>query len=208
MVTAIETWGESLEQWRSTAFLIAGGLLLVFVVSDGISAFTSMEPPGWVTIGFVAAGLIAGHIGLLGLYSQLADRVPRQALAGAVVVTLAAIGALGLLVAVLVNTIQPAMGLPAVPFYLVMILGTILAFLLFSVASLRTRIPSRTVGLVLLGPPTVFILMIATVSNTPDWLTFVIRGLQVGAYAAVGVVLRTDSIPTDRTEPALEPTTK
>lgn len=208
MVTGSRTWERSRERWHSTAFLIAGGLLLVFAVSDGLSAFTSMEPPGWVTIGFIAAGLIAGHVGLLGLYPQLADHVPRQALAGAIVVTIAAIGTLGLFVAVIVNTVQPAIGLPVVPFYLVMILGTILAFLLFSVASLRTHIPSRTVGLILLGPPTVFILMIAMVSTAPDWLTFLIRGLQAGAYAAVGVVLWIDSIPTDRPDPAPEPTTK
>lgn len=204
----------SLEQWRATAFLVAGIWLLFFVAYNGLQAFTSVGNSGFINALLTVPGLIAGYLGLFGFYPQLADRVRRQTIAGAIVVVIAAICALGMLLAYIITAIHPGFQLGAngplevlaFLLWLLMIFTTTLGFILFSIAILRTGVPSRTVGLALIGPPIVFILNIGTAlllgPPSPDWVVFIISGMQAGAHLAIGVVLRTETVPTDRAEPA------
>lgn len=198
-----------LEERTSTAFLVAGTLLLGFVASNALHAFTAVTPPRWVSVVFVVPGLGAGHLGLLGLYPRLSDRVPRHALVGAVVVAVAGVGGVGLLVVELGRALLPASGLPFAAlsplFYLVMLVATILGFVLLGTAAFRTS--SRAVGLALLGPPAVFLVMTAglVTGYTPEWSTFLVSALQAGAHFAVALALRGGSPGTDRSEPSSEP---
>ena len=76
----------ALESWSSTAFLIAGGLLLLFVVLSGLSAFTNVLGEGAVVgaavVGSGLFGLILAVVGLLGLYPQLSESAPRLSRGG------------------------------------------------------------------------------------------------------------------------------
>lgn len=195
----------SLEQWRSTAFLIAGGLVLGFVASNGVEAFTAAQPPTWVNTLFVSPALVAAAVGLLGFYPLLADRVPRLALASATVVTVAGTAALALFVVVIANGLVAGLQLPFLPVYFLTLLTTILGFVLVGVGSLWASVPSRAVGLLVLGPPTVNIIMIVTAPmNPPQWSTFLISAMWSGTVLAIGVALRTSSAPLDQTDPSVD----
>lgn len=197
----------SLERWRSIAFLVAGGLVFGFVVSNAVEAFTAAQPPTWVNTLFVSPALVAAAVGLLGFYSLLADRVPRLALASAVVVTVAGIAATVLFIVTTANALVAGLQLPFLPVYLLTLLTTILGFMLFGAASLWTSIPSRRIGLLLLGPPAVNITMIVTAPmNPPQWSTFLISALWTGAILAIGFALRTEDDPTEHTKVSADPT--
>jgi hypothetical protein len=199
----------SLEQWRSTAFLIAGGLILGFVASNGVEAFTAAQPPTWVNTLFVAPALVAATVGLLGFYPLLTDQVPRLALASAAVVTVAGTAAIALFVVVTANGLIAGLQLPFLPIYFLTLLTTILGFVLVGVGSLWTSVPSRTVGLLVLGPPTVNIIMILTAPmNPPQWSAFLISAMWCGAVLAIGVALRSSSAILDRSNRSIDSTAR
>lgn len=205
---------EWLESRRSTAFLAAAVLLFPFFVSNGLGAFTSAAVPRVVDGLFIASGLIASHLGLLGLVPQLAERVPRQARVGAVAVGIASVCAVGMLVADVLISV-PAVAVPAIAsgiFWLVMGLTTILGFVLLGTATLRTSVPSRTVGVALFGPPalysTMFVTFFAAGMTPPEWQAVVLSGGQVLAHFAIGVTLRNGSVGTDSATPAGGPTVR
>lgn len=190
---------DSLEQWRSTTFLIAGGLLLGFVASNGIEAFTTVHPPIWVNTLFVSPALVAAAVGLLGFYPQLVNRVPRVALSSAVVIIVAGIAAIALFIVVSVNGMGVGPTLPFSPVYFLTLLTAILGFALVGIAVLWTDTPSRTVGLLVLGPPTVNLIMIVTAPmNPPQWSTFLISAMWCGAILAIGVALRSTHAPLEQ----------
>lgn len=139
---------DSLERSRSMAFLAAGGLALGFVVSNAVEAFTAAQPPTWVNALFVSPALVAAAVGLLGGYPLLADRVPRLALAGAIVVTVAGTAATVLFAVTTANALFAGVQVPFLPVYLLTLLTTILGFVLFGAASLWTSTPSSSIGVV------------------------------------------------------------
>lgn len=197
----------SLERWRSTAFLVAGGLVFGFVVSNAVEAFTAAQPPTWVNTLFVSPALVAAAVGLLGFYPLLADRVPRLALASAVVVTVAGMAATVLFVVTAVNGLVAGLQLPFLLVYLLTLLTTILGFVLFGAASLWTSTPSRRIGLLVLGPPAVNVTMIVTAPmNPPQWATFLISALWTGAILAIGFALRTEDGPSEHTTASADTT--
>lgn len=195
----------SLGRRRATAFLVAGGLMLGFVASNGLEAFTSAQPPTWVNVLFVAPSLVAATVGLLGFYPLLTDRTPRLALASAAVVTVAGIAATVLFVVVVLNQVLAGLEFPFLPVYFLTLLSAILGFVLTGVASLRAQAPSRRVGLLVLGPPTVNVLMVATAPmNPPQWSTFLVSAAWTGTVLAIGVALRIESTPIDRGDSSID----
>lgn len=196
---------DSLEQWRSTAFLVAGGLVLGFVASNGVEAFTAVQPPTWLSTLFVAPALVAASVGLLGFYPVLTERVPRLALASAAVVTAAGAAAIALFVVVTANGLIAGIQLPFLPIYFLTLLATILGFVLVGLGSLWTSVPSRTIGLLVLGPPAVNIIMIVTAPmNPPQWSTFLISAMWSGAVLAIGVALRSSSAQLNRSDQSID----
>lgn len=191
----------SLERWRSTAFLVAGSLVLGFVASNAVEAFTAVQPPTWVNTLFVSPALVVAAVGLLGFYPLLADRVPRLALASTVVVTVAGTAATVLFVVTTANALVAGLQLPFLPVYLLTLLTTILGFVLVGGASLWTGTPSRRIGLLLLGPPAVNVTMIVTAPmNPPRWSTFLISALWAGAILTIGFALRTEDAMAEHTK--------
>lgn len=199
----------TLERRRSTAFIVAGVLILGFVTSNGVEAFTTTQPPTWVNTLFVSPALVAAAIGLLGFYPALTDHVPRLAVVSAAVVTVAGIAAVALFGVTAGNGLVAGLELPFLPVYLLTLLTTILGFVLVGVASLWTRVPSRTVGLFVLGPPTVNIVMLATAPmNPPQWSTFLVSAAWSAAMLAIGMTLRSSSGHLDQTEPPVDSATR
>jgi hypothetical protein len=190
-----------LEQWSSTLFLVAGALLVVYSVLFAAEAFMDTYPAVRGSIG--PLGYIVGFAGLLGLYPALADRSPKLAGAGAV---FAAIGAVGWLVSLAGRSgiLSGARGAVDAIEALFILLGMILAFLVFSLASIRTDVYSRTVGLLLLGPFLVngvnFGIVIAGYASPEG--RFVTSGLWALSYLAIGIALRTEDVPSERRAPA------
>lgn len=201
------TWWRSLEQRRATAFLIGGGIL---AIDAGIvAAEIAVGVDGWMTLGqvFVGAGWTAAFLGLLGLYPELADRSRWLARAGAV---FAVIGAIVFAVMGVASLAYYA-GIPdgeieaLVPLFLLgVILGSILGFVSMGVATLRTDVYSRTLGILLFIPPalvfTNLLTGIAGVDSAATTLAIVIGDAL--AMLAIGYVLRSSPEPTSRIEPA------
>lgn len=194
---------ETLERWSPTAFLLAGGLLAVFAVLVGLEVFLGVNAPQALV---AVPGLLAGFVGLFGLYPRLADADSRFALGGVAVLSLAGISLLVILlwVAALTATYGIDSVKPPAPIILTTIVLAILGYVLVGVASVRAAVPSRTVGLLVLAPPATLALMVLTGilsgGNPPGWTSFLFSGLQAVAHLGIGYVLRTERRPGKRTD--------
>lgn len=209
---------ETLERWRTTAFLVAGVWLLAFVSYNGLQVVTDVEQSSFVNTLTTAPALVVGHLGLLGFYRQLSDRVYRNTVAGAVVAVVAAASALVLLTAALGQRLLlggPPQGdgptlLMMIGFvsWLAMMALTALAYVLFGVAVLRADVHRTLLGVVLLGPAAVFAVNlfspVAVGTSRPMWVVFVISALQAGAHLVIGLVLRAGIPPSDGAGPVRE----
>lgn len=145
------TWS-ALEQWSPTLFLIGGAGVVTHAALMGIEAFTTLPTPPDV---FVTTGHLIALIGLLGLYPRLVNRTPRLTrLAGIVGIGATAgwsvmtLGKFGVLVGVWesLNSAFPGV------FFIILLGSSILTYCLFGLASLRSGLGSRTVGLLVLAP--------------------------------------------------------
>lgn len=143
---------ESLEVWRSTAFLI-GGAIFVADVALVASHLASGTEPGAFGQALVGSAWTASFIGLLGMYPSLVDRNRWLAQIG---VVCAVIGGITMAVMALAS-IGYSTGILSgelsefVMFFLPgTFIGIVLGFGSFSVASLRAEIYSPSVGLLFL----------------------------------------------------------
>lgn len=196
-----------LQKWSATAFLVGGGLLVLDAAIVVANIVTGAEH--WLLLGqaFVGAGWTAALIGLLGLYPRLAARSRWLSRAGAVFAVIGAVTFAIMAVAVLVYYA----GIPdgeydAISLFFLpgVLIGSVLGFVSFSVASLRTGVHSRTIGFLLLVPP---ILVVANILRFVAGMesASITLGIVLGdalAMLALGYVLRTEPTPTDRAEPA------
>lgn len=173
-----------------------GGLLLAvdagFVAANIVTGTESYLIQGQA---FVAAGWAAALLGLLGLYPELSNRSRRLSRAGAVfavvgVVTFAvmAVAVVGF-VAGIIEVDFDTIGVLFIPGVLI---GSVLGFGSFSVASIRTGFLSRRVGLTLLLPAalvlTNFLRFVVGMTSVTGTLVIVIGDAL--AMLAIGYVLR------------------
>lgn len=197
------THWESLERWSPTAFLVAGGLLVVFSALVALEVFLGVNTPQALV---AIPGLVAGFVGLFGLYPRLAEADSRLGLGGLVVLTIAGIGLLVLLVWIIgltalygIDSVKPPSA-----FIVVTILMTILGYVLIGLASARQAIPSRTVGLLVLGPPATLALMVLSSvlygGDPPEWSAVVFSAMQAAAHLAIGYGLWTGRGPAERAD--------
>lgn len=155
---------ESLENGRSSLFLVAGILFGINIVIVATGTATGSEKMT-VLLGetFNAAAWAVALVGLLGFYPGVADRRSWMARAGAVC---AAIGvvvftALSILSFVYYLEIIDGSIESLVPLILPgVIIGGVLSFLLFGIVSLRTDGRQRIIGILLLLPPLIVIVNI------------------------------------------------
>lgn len=189
---------ETLERWRSKAFLVAGGLLVVFAALVGLEVFGGVEAPQALV---AIPGFLAGFVGLLGLYPQLADTDSRLASGGIVALGLAAVGFVALFF--WVAGLTAMYGIDAVKPPRPVILGTvllvILGYALFGLASATHAVPSRLVGLLVLAPPGTLALMVLTGmlygGHPPAWTSVLFSAMQAIAHLAIGSLLWTSEAP-------------
>lgn len=193
----------SLRRCRSTAFLLGGLILTADTVLVTAEMVTGAET--WLILGqvFVGVGWTAALLGLLGVYPDLADRSYWTARAGALFVVIGVVTFAAMAVTVLAYYagIPPGtyedvslLPLPGV------IIGSILGFVTFSVASLRAGVHSRRFGLLLLVPAvlvlTNILRFIAGFESTT--ITLVIVILDALAMLTIGYALRGGTATTDR----------
>ncbi|WP_255149192.1 hypothetical protein [Halorarius halobius] len=197
------TW---LEPWRSTLFLLAGGLFVVFAGFWAVFAFT--ETSSEVVQDVVGpAGWALSFAGLLGLYPALSDGSPRLADATAVFAALGFVGATITTAGNLLPLVGVAGEPPAslAPLQLLLLLGIVLGFLTAGGTCLKTSTWSRRVGVLLLAPAGVFVVNMVRVatlgSTTPTWAPFVLGGGQALALLAIGYTLRAEASPADGESP-------
>lgn len=213
--TGTQSW-ESLEQWSPTAFLVAGMLLLGYAVLKALSAFAGVTAPSAFDVAYGTLGLLVPAFGLLGLHPRLRDAAPRVSLAGVCATIVSAICSAAILLWVVGATLQME-GYPAIPedaptwtvaALLLVFLTLALGFLLFSVASLRTAVLSRTVGVLLLVPTVVWIGLIFgnVVAPSGDYLGVLAYTPISIALLGIGYLLRGEPSPTDRAGPASDTT--
>jgi hypothetical protein len=191
---------KSLEQWSPLAFLGAGVLLLGHAIVMGVQAFTDVTTPTDV---FAPVGHLLALVGLVGLYSVFADHAPRLARAGAVLAAVIAVG----WVAVTVSILGTSLGNPSSQteallgiLSMVVLTSTILPYVVYGVAVLRTDATRRTVGLLLLAPAAllaVLLVDIAILGASPLDGVVVGTGLAF-ANLTVGFTLRTGGVPIPR----------
>lgn len=213
------TFWQVLEQWSERAFF-AGGVMFVAAAALNVVAMLAGAERLSLMVGeaFIAAGWFGGLIGLLGLYSGLANKNRWLARAGAVFATIGAVTFAVLAVASLLAYFQGGgVGDLPVPFIFLfpgLIVGSLLTFITFSVASLRSNVYSRTVGILLLVPPGIFFtnffilpIILGTGPNPPE-IIFVVTSVLALAMLIIGYVLRTEDAPVVSSEPTAEPASK
>lgn len=200
---ATAQWG-ALEEWSSTAFLVGGILWLIDTGLLGLELFIGVSilgTPGMVNPLLYLSGLVAAIVGLLGFYPALASWMPRLARVSAGLVSIAGIAILVLLMWFVTSDFlnQPD---PPVVLLLLSLLVVVLGFILFGFASIRTNVPSRTVGLLVLAIPAIlFVLIVGTAvsgGDAPDWASPAIGGVMSVLLLAIGYQLRSESATPDR----------
>lgn len=199
---------ESINRRTGSLFLVAGGLFVVFATLNGVEAFMNRSAPKDI---FGPAGFAFAFLGMIGLYPRLVNRNRWLTRIGAIFATI------GLITSAITSVWH--IGIWAVPaatptFFAAlpagMVLGQFLGYLPFGLASLRARVHSRTVGLLLVAVPTVLAMMIVTVATgyATSGSAVVLGGVQALIHVVIGYTLRKDGVPTDRAKPSVEPTTE
>lgn len=203
---------------RSPALFLLGGLMFGVSAALTVVALVTGAVQQSMVLGeaFIAAGWIAPLLGLVGLYPVLGDRQPWLARAGVLFAVVGLVAFVALAVASVVAFVQ-GLELTEIPIPVVVLLpgiiaGSLLAFVSFSLASLRSDAYASAVGLLLLVPSSIFIvnflilpLVLGSGPNPPE-VGFVITGLLTVAMLAIGYTLRTADHPGTRSDPASDPT--
>jgi len=203
---------ESFEQWSANLFLFGGVMFAISAALTVVAMVTGAVQSNMVLgEAFIAAGWIAPLVGLLGLYPVLADRSTRLVQAGLVFVVIGLVAFVFLAVASIIAFVQ-SMEITEIPIPVVILLpgiiaGSLLAFVSFSAASLRSGAHSRTVGLLMLVPSAIFVTnflilpLIRGPGPNPPEIGFVITGALSLAMLTIGYVLQTEDVPTSHTDP-------
>lgn len=180
----ISHWA-AVERWSPTLFL-AGGLLLVgHAAVQGLTAFTTVQPPPDV---FAPSGHLVALAGLFGLYPVVADRTPRLSRAAVAVGGATLVGWAGLTVAQGLTAVGRAGAVPdLLPGGAVVLLpvGTILTYALFGAATLGLGEGSRTVGALVLAPAALIVVLLVAAVTTGAGA---VAGLVIGGGLALSML--------------------
>lgn len=190
-----ERW-ETLARWSAAAFVTAGLFRLVNMVLSNLGTVVDASSPEWALDLTLHVAFLAALAGLLALSPRLADRAPRPTRAGVAVVLLAAASQIVTGVAEYVIGAEQ----PPDPFGILAVVALVLAplgFLLFGAVSLRTRVPSRAVGLLLLLVVVSYLVLFGAVALQNEVLFRVTGVLFALATLGVGYCLRAETAPPD-----------
>lgn len=208
-----------LERWDARLFLLGAVMLVGAGSLKVLDATLGVEFPLVLLNLAGQGGFVVSLLGVLALYPGLADQSPKLSRGGAV---LAAIGAVSFAVAIAAlllvsglnavagtNLPTEVIGILFVPGYL----GAVLGYVSVGIASTRTGVPSRTIGVLFLAfvaVPVAQMLGFALFEvslpqfaglGVPDiWLPVVLL--------AVGYLLRSEAPSTGHTEPSNDATAR
>jgi hypothetical protein len=198
-------WGP-LERWSPLVFLLAGALLAVATVAIGFELFTSMDgltsgPAGLA--GFI--GIAVSYFGLLGLYPRLVDRTPRLARASVSLLLIPVVLIVVDVTALVLNATPPMGQFGSAGFMTILVLFAV-GIALAAIASLRTEVPSRSVGVAL------FVFALSWFGQVgaaqvygfpiPDVPNGVFTGMMTLSLLTIGYLLLIEPEPSDRSKPA------
>lgn len=145
------------KEYSSTLFFGAGVLMLAALSISQLRDLSVLSSPQWVHNLLGPLGVAFTAYGLLVFYPWVADAAPRLARASAGLsliasgaISVAILGASGAAVLTETTITSPPDWVPV--FYFLTIVCLSLGFLLYGIASVRTRVPSRSVGLAMLVP--------------------------------------------------------
>lgn len=187
-----------LESWLELAFVMAGLLWLGFIGVSAYERHVLLNPHEyrWITESLLPIGWVCAYVGLLGFYTQVADAAPRLSRTSVVLVIIGLASILvergGALVVGLASG-RPfwAVTTGLEPLYAVVLTTTVMGFTLYGVASVRTGVPSRTIGGIFLVPaavlPTHVALIVMDLLPNPILVEF---GMIAIAMIAGAYVLR------------------
>lgn len=207
-MTAREGLVETIPGRTATLFLVAGLLFIVFAAFHGVEAFLHRAAPKDI-VG--PAGFAFAFVGMLGLYPDLAGRSPWLSRIGAIFALLGAAAAAVTSVWHVGLWVLPASMPPFVAAVSIgMVLGQFPGYVSFGLASLRTDIHPRTVGLLLVAVPTVLAVMIVTVATgyATSGSAVVLGSVQALIHLAIGFSIRTAGASSDRAVSPVETTPK
>lgn len=199
MVAVSTRLGESLERWSVMVFLLAGILLSIATINEGVMAIGMETPELFQFAGFL--GMIVSYLGLLGLYPRLADRTSQLTRVG-----------LGLLflpvVVIIIDLISVALGFGP-PFGVTFATAAFglfaLGVALFGVVILRAEILSNAIGVFLFVYAIGWLILIGAgqLYGFPpsDTVVVISSALMAIALLGIGYFLRTEDLSTDSTEP-------
>ncbi len=191
----------TLERWRSVAFLAPGVVFVLITINAGfiMAANTGMDLSPLVHLGL----MLVVYMGLLGLSPRLIERAPRLGrvcqvlvlVVGVEIVLTFGVGLIPSLMSRSLFAVTVSMG----------VLGSALTMTMFGATTLWTGAYSRRVGgfLLLTALGLFFVIVKALLFGDvggPEWVTVVNNGLVGLSLVAVGVLLWTDSDPTEQTE--------
>lgn len=207
MVDVTEPRWKPLGRLSPALFLAAGGLITGHAALRGVEAFTGIDPPPDV---FGPAGNLLALLGLVGLYPALVDRNQWLARAAAGVAVVPLVGWVVLTawtVGGAAGAVSPHSEVLPGAFYAIHMATVILTYGLFGAASLRTDAYPRTLGVLLFGPPVMFVVMVvgAAALGTSASGPFIVGSGLALLHLAMGSVLRAD-VRSDSDAPAGDPT--
>lgn len=201
----------SLENWRTAAFVVAGVLFLGNTIHEGIARYTTiLGEPTFLNFVVYVSAMIISLVGLLGFYPQLAERVPRLARLSAGVVAVAGGAMTVLLLWATASTVLNRSMPPGVLPY-VLIGAIVLGFVLFGVASIRARSPSRFIGVLVLTFVASWTLGLGLAGaiyggDPPDWIPVFLNGASAVILLSIGYNLRTGATAGERSKPSPDST--
>jgi len=194
----------SLEANAPNLFLVGAALYAVFVASEILATYTGTSLPQAELFASVATVLVP--LGLLGLYSVLAERRPYLSRAAAVLVVIAAV--CWSIVVVGAGILEPTGVLTGPPGPLVLTpfvgMATLyLGYALFGISALLADVHPKAVGVLLLVAAVSVPLVRIVLTGLPS---FVANVVNLAAYLGIGIVLLNTDVPTDGVETPTDPT--
>lgn len=202
-------WWGVLQRWSAEAFLVAGGLFVIFAGLWGAFAFTTMTSEAAQNV-VGPAGWTAAFVGLLGLYRRLADSSGHLATIGVVLAGIGCVGGIVTTVGNLGTLLGGVWSLPAgfEAVQLLLLIGIVPGFLTFAALVVQQPDEPRGLGLLLALPAglfTVNIVRVATLgSTTPIWSPFVLGAGQALALLAIGYTEHSTRVRPDRPTPTAD----
>ena len=192
---------KALERWSPRLFLVAGGAWIIDTTPYALELFIDVSIPEVLNGALILIAFLLTVAGALGLYFPLAEETPILALAGTLLILVSGLTILGTF-AWVIGAGFLSLSMPPVALLIMIITLNLLALFLFGLASVRTDVPSRACGVLLIALAATWIVWIAGIvgllSSAPEWASAVLGMLFAAITLSIGAVLHIDGVPLHR----------